>query len=29
MASVTQEQSNFTDTILHGDCIETMRQMPA
>ena len=22
------QQSSFTDTILHGDCIELMRQMP-
>lgn len=29
MASATQQQSKFTNTILHGDCIETMRQMPA
>jgi site-specific DNA-methyltransferase (adenine-specific) len=26
---VTPQQSNFTDQILHGDCIEVMRQMPA
>lgn len=28
MASATQ-QSNFTNKILHGDCIDAMRQMPA
>ncbi len=27
--STTRQQSNFTNTITHGDCIEVMRQMPA
>jgi site-specific DNA-methyltransferase (adenine-specific) len=27
--STTRQQSNFTNTITHGDCIEIMRQMPA
>ena len=25
----TAQQSNLTNQILHGDCIEVMRQMPA
>jgi DNA modification methylase len=25
----TTQQSSFTNTILHGDCIELMRQMPS
>ena len=25
----TAQQSNFTNQILHGNCIEMMRQMPA
>jgi site-specific DNA-methyltransferase (adenine-specific) len=29
MASATQQQSNFTNTILHGDCIDAMRKMRA
>jgi tRNA1(Val) A37 N6-methylase TrmN6 len=29
MANATQQQSNFTNKILHGDCIDAMRQMPA
>jgi DNA modification methylase len=25
----TAQQNNFTNQILHGDCIEAMREMPA
>ncbi len=28
-STVRTRQTNFTNTILHGDCIEIMRQMPA
>jgi DNA modification methylase len=29
MANATQQQTDFTNKILHGDCIDAMRQMPA
>jgi hypothetical protein len=28
-SAATAQQSSFTNQILHGDCIEVMRQMPA